>query len=83
MTDTKAKVVGINGNMVTIEFDGNIDNMVAAYNAGPTNVSNWLAQKDFSADGENLINIPFEETRKYSEKVNYAYEMYLKIYGGA
>ena len=24
MTDTKAKVVGINGNMVTIEFDGNV-----------------------------------------------------------
>ena len=24
MTDTNAKVVGINGNMVTIEFDGNV-----------------------------------------------------------
>ena len=24
MTDTKAKVVGINGNMVTIEFDGSV-----------------------------------------------------------
>ena len=24
MTDTKAKVVGINGNMITIEFDGNV-----------------------------------------------------------
>ena len=24
MTDTKAKVVGINGNMVTIDFDGNV-----------------------------------------------------------
>lgn len=24
MTDTKAKVIGINGNMVTIEFDGNV-----------------------------------------------------------
>lgn len=65
------------------KFDGNISNIIAAYNAGPTNVSNWLAQKEFSSDGENLINIPFEETKKYSEKVNYAYEMYLKIYGNA
>ena len=24
MTDTKAKVVGINGNMVTIEFEGSV-----------------------------------------------------------
>ena len=24
MTDTKGKVVGINGNMVSVEFDGNI-----------------------------------------------------------
>ena len=24
MTDTKAKVVGINGNMITIEFEGNV-----------------------------------------------------------
>jgi len=24
MTDTKAKVVGINGNMVTIQFDGEV-----------------------------------------------------------
>ena len=24
MTDTKASVVGINGNMITIEFEGNV-----------------------------------------------------------
>ena len=24
MTDTKGKVVGINGNMVSVEFDGNV-----------------------------------------------------------
>jgi len=61
-------------------FNGNLINIVAAYNAGPTNVSKWLAEKDFSEDGENLTDIPFEETRKYRDKVTNAYEMYLKIY---
>jgi len=62
------------------KFNGNIDNTIAAYNAGPTNVSKWLAEKTLSVDGENLNNIPFEETKKYKEKVSNAYEMYLKIY---
>lgn len=61
-------------------FNGNFDNMIAAYNAGPTNVSKWLAEKTLSSDGENLTDIPFEETKKYKEKVSNAYEMYLKIY---
>jgi len=61
-------------------FNGNLDNTIAAYNAGPTNVSKWLLEKEFSLDGENLTDIPFEETKKYREKVNNAYNMYLKIY---
>lgn len=31
MTDTKGKVVGINGNMVSVEFDGNIAMNEVAY----------------------------------------------------
>ena len=31
MTDTKGKVVGINGNMVSVEFDGNISMNEVAY----------------------------------------------------
>ena len=31
MTDTKGKVVGINGNMVSVEFDGNITMNEVAY----------------------------------------------------
>jgi len=62
-------------------FNGNIDNMIAAYNAGPTNVTKWLSEAELSSDGENLTDIPFEETKKYRNKVNNAYEMYLRIYG--
>ena len=37
MTDTKGKVVGINGNMVSVEFDGNIAmNEVGYVNVGET-----------------------------------------------
>lgn len=62
------------------KFNGNLDNAIAAYNAGPSNVSKWLSTEDTSSDGENLIDIPFSETKKYSEKVKLAYDMYLKIY---
>ena len=31
MTDTKGKVIGINGNMVSVEFDGNISMNEVAY----------------------------------------------------
>lgn len=61
-------------------FEGNVDTAIAAYNAGPTNVSKWLSQKELSSDGNNLIDIPFSETKKYREKVNYAYDMYLNLY---
>ena len=62
------------------KFKGNLDNIIAAYNAGPSNVSKWLLAEDTSSDGENLLDIPFDETKKYSEKVKLAYDMYLKIY---
>lgn len=65
------------------KFDGNFDNTVAAYNAGPTNVLKWLEQKELSEDGKNLTDIPFEETKKYKNKVKSAYDMYIKIYGEA
>ena len=65
---------------LTDKFKGNLDNVIAAYNAGPSNVSKWLSTEDTSSDGENLIDIPFGETKKYSEKVKLAYDMYLKIY---
>lgn len=56
---------------------------VAAYNAGPGNVENWLADETISPDGKTLAtdNIPFEETRSYVENVEESKEMYQKLYG--
>lgn len=61
---------------------GNEECAVAAYNAGPGNVENWLQDPHISTDGKTLIveNIPFDETRDYVDKVEDAKEMYIKLY---
>ena len=64
------------------KFNGELSLAIAAYNAGPTNVSKWLEQEEYSNDGLTLNNIPFEETKKYEKKVMNTYTMYKKIYLG-
>ncbi len=49
---------------------------IAAYNAGEGRVKEWLADKRYSADGEKLDNIPYEETKNHVKKI----ELYRKIY---
>ncbi|MBP3283970.1 MAG: lytic transglycosylase domain-containing protein [Clostridia bacterium] len=61
-------------------FDGDLKVAIAAYNAGPTNASRWLKREDLSGDGKTLDEIPFDETKKYEQKIMNAYEMYKKIY---
>ena len=53
---------------------------LAAYNAGRGNVQKWLADKEFSHDGETLHHIPFKETREYVVKVEKSKDAYLKLY---
>lgn len=55
---------------------------VAAYNAGPGNVEQWLSDSEISPDGKTLVTekIPFEETRSYVERVEESKEMYHKLY---
>jgi len=50
-------------------FDDNAVLATASYNAGPGNVSRWLAKTD-NVDARVWIeNIPFQETRKYVRRV--------------
>ena len=42
---------------------------MAAYNAGETNVSRWLAQAGARSPSRSKQDIPFPETRKYVEGV--------------
>ena len=53
---------------------------ICAYNAGQGNVSAWICDERYSADGKNLTLIPFEETRIYLQKVLHNYNYYKNKY---
>jgi len=55
---------------------GCIELALAAYNAGQGNVNNWLADPQFSADGESLDVIPFPETYNYLRRVRQNQRIY-------
>lgn len=54
--------------------------VICAYNAGQGNVSNWLANKEYSSDGKSLNKIPFKETENYLNKVTKNYRYYKNKY---
>lgn len=58
----------------------NWDTALAAYNAGPGNVDEWLLDPTYSSNGVTLNDIPFKETRNYVKKVNRACEKYKELY---
>lgn len=62
------------------QFNGKLELMVSAYNAGNGNVAKWLANPEYSYDGVGLDYIPFPETRNYLQKVTRDYERYQVIY---
>ncbi len=53
---------------------------LAAYNAGFGCVDEWLSDKNYSADGENLDVIIYPETADYVVKVEDAKKMYNELY---
>lgn len=67
-------------NRLFSEFDGNLDLVLAAYNAGSGNVNKWISNKDYSSDGINLDKIPFKETEDYLVRVEKNYKVYSKVY---
>jgi len=67
-------------NKLEKEFNGDLDLMLAAYNAGSGNVNKWLKDKSYSHDETSLYNIPFKETENYLKKVKSNYKVYKLIY---
>lgn len=59
---------------------GKTELVITAYNGGSGNVSKWLLDGEYSKDGENLHNIPFSETERYTIKVNRYYKKYTELY---
>lgn len=62
-------------------YDNNIVAAVAAYNAGPGNVNEWLKNGTWDGSLDTAKNsIPFNETRMYVKKVFHYYEKYKNVY---
>lgn len=59
---------------------GSYENAICAYHAGWGNVTNWLANENYSKDGANIAKIPFKDTAHYLHKVQKAWERYDKLY---
>jgi hypothetical protein len=62
-------------------FEGGWPLAVAAYNAGPMNVSSWYTRWEGQIELDDFVEqIPFTETRNYVKKVSMHYANYLDIY---
>jgi len=62
------------------EMDGNPIAAIAAYNAGPGNVKNWINKGMWDGTYENVKSIPVGETRHYVQRVIYYYNQYTDVY---
>jgi soluble lytic murein transglycosylase len=63
------------------QFSGNVIHAVAAYNAGPSAVSSWIA-KNGTRDMEEFVElIPYQETRQYVKRVVRSYREYRRLGG--
>lgn len=65
---------------LTKQYEGNLQLILAAYNAGTGNVAKWRSNTLYSSDGNALHTIPFKETHKYIQKVNFYYTIYRMLY---
>lgn len=52
-----------------INYFGDENLAICAYNAGMGNVKKWLSNVEFSSDGKNVENIPYKETENYLKLV--------------
>ena len=64
--------------MIYSEF-GDWRTAYAAYNAGMTRVRGWLDDPELTQNGK-LVNIPFNETSNYVERVADAADTYKRLY---
>lgn len=65
------------------QFEGNVDQAVASYNAGPDPVNLWLSEGDYREAAEFVENIPYTETRNYVKILHRNYRLYKQLYGEA
>lgn len=61
-------------------YYNNKDLALAAYNGGVGNVDSWIKDGIIDKDNPDPLDIPFEETRQYVNKVNANYTVMKKFY---
>jgi soluble lytic murein transglycosylase len=59
---------------------GKVEQTLAAYNAGPNRVVEWMAWNTYREPAEFVESIPFTETREYVQAVLRNAEMYRRLY---
>ncbi|MDQ0191131.1 lytic transglycosylase domain-containing protein [Alicyclobacillus cycloheptanicus] len=64
------------------QFNGNEVAAIAAYNAGPKRVKQWLGSGQWNGELSTITDIPVGETRHFVDRVFYNYNLYQRIYGG-
>jgi len=63
------------------EFGGKETSALAAYNAGPHVVRQWMAKIPAAREDEFVENIPYAETRNYVIRVLSSAQVYRMLYG--
>jgi soluble lytic murein transglycosylase len=66
---------------LTDTHGGNLIPALAAYNAGPARVKQWLKELSTADWDEFIERLPFEETRLYVKNVLRNYGVYQRLYG--
>jgi len=59
---------------------GQVEQTLAAYNAGPNRVAEWLTWNHYREPAEFVESIPFTETRDYVQAVLRNADMYRRLY---
>jgi soluble lytic murein transglycosylase len=70
----------LNLKQVLDRFGGQMEYVLAAYNAGDTPVRQWLASGDYKDVPEFVESIPYSETRDYVQSILRNREMYRALY---
>jgi soluble lytic murein transglycosylase len=63
------------------QFSENLVYTIAAYNAGPLAVGNWISQHGGKDQDEFVELIPYQETRQYVKRVLRSYREYIRLSG--
>lgn len=79
-TETNIKIGTKYLSLLHQQFQNDRMLVIAAYNAGPGNVSKWVQTKVWNGKLDTVESIPFWETRNYVNRVVYYYKKYEKIY---